>query len=45
MIEEVAADVRVKKKRVRNAVSYVLGYAKRVGWDDNADHFDGGGLS
>lgn len=45
LIEEVAADVRVKKKRVRNAVSYVLGYAKRVGWDDNADHFDGGGLS
>jgi hypothetical protein len=45
LIEEVAADVRVKKKRVRNAVSYVLGYAKRVGWDDNADHFDGGDLS
>lgn len=45
LIEEVAADVRVKKKRVRNAVSYVLGYAKRVGWDDSADHFDGGGLS
>ena len=45
LIEEVAADVRVKKKRVKNAVSYVLGYAKRVGWDDNADHFDGGGLS
>ena len=39
LIEEVAADVRVKKKRVRNAVSYVLGYAKRVGWDDKADHF------
>ena len=45
LIEEVAADVRVKKKRVRNAVSYVLGYAKRVGWDDSADHFDGGDLS
>ena len=42
LIEEVAADVRMKKKRVRNAVSYVLGYAKRVGWDDSADHFDGG---
>lgn len=45
LIEEVAADVRKKKKKVRNAVSYILGYAKRVGWDDNADHFDGGGLS
>ena len=45
LIEEVAADVRVKKKRVKNAVSYILGYAKRVKWDDSADHFDGGGLS
>lgn len=45
LIEEVAADVRVKKKRVKNAVSYVLGYAKRVGWDDNADHFDGGDMA
>lgn len=42
LIEEVAADVRVKKKRVRNPVSYVLGYAKKVGWDDSADHFGGG---
>lgn len=45
LIEEVAADVRKKKKKVRNAVSYVLGYAKRVGWDDSADHFDGGGMA
>ena len=44
LIEEVAADVRQKKKRVRNPVSYVLGYAKKVGWDDSADHFDGGGM-
>ena len=45
LIEEVAADVRAKKKKVRNAVSYILGYAKKVGWDDSADHFDGGGMS
>ena len=45
LIEEVAADVRAKKKKVKNAVSYILGYAKNVGWDDNADHFDGGGMA
>ena len=45
LIEEVAADVRSKKKNVRNAVSYILGYAKKVEWDDKADHFDGGGMS
>ena len=45
LIEEVAAEVRNNRRTVDNAVGYVLGYAKRVGWDDNADHFDGGGLS
>ena len=45
LIEEVAAEVRTKRKKVRNAVSFVLGYAKKVGWDDKADHFDGGGLN
>ena len=38
LIDTVYADVKEKKKRVRNPVSYILGYAKRVGWDDNADH-------
>lgn len=42
LIEEVAAEVRTKRKKVKNAVNYVLGYAKKVGWDDNADHFGGG---
>lgn len=45
LIEEVAAEVRNNRRTVDNAVGYVLGYAKRVGWDDSADHFDGGGLS
>lgn len=45
LIEEVAAEVRNNRRTVDNAVGYVLGYAKRVGWDDNADHFGGGGLS
>lgn len=45
LIDEVAADVRAKQKKVRNPVSYILGYAKKVGWDDKADHFDGGGMS
>ena len=38
LIEEVAADVRQKRKNVKNAASYILGYAKRVGWDDKAEH-------
>ena len=45
LIEEVAAEVRNNRRTVDNAVGYVLGYAKRVGWDDKADHFDGGDLS
>ena len=38
LIEEVASDVKRKKKKVENAASYILGYAKRVGWDDKAEH-------
>ena len=45
LIEEVAAEVRSKRKKVKNAVSFILGYAKNVGWDDDADHFDGGGMA
>lgn len=45
LIEEVAAEVRTKRKKVKNAVSFILGYAKNVGWDDKADHFDGGGMA
>ena len=38
LIEEVVADVKAKRKKVKNAASYILGYAKKVGWDDKADH-------
>lgn len=38
LIDAVYSDVRAKKKRVKSPVSYILGYAKRVGWDDSADH-------
>ena len=38
LIEEVVADVKQKRKKVQNAVSYILGYARRVGWDDKAEH-------
>lgn len=39
LIQEVYEDVMTKKKTVKNAVAYVLGYAKKVGWEDKADHF------
>ena len=45
LIEEVVAEVKRKRKQVDNAVSYILGYAKNVSWDDKANHFDGGGMS
>ena len=38
LIQEVYEDVLAKKKTVKNPVAYVLGYAKKVGWDDKADH-------
>lgn len=38
LIEEVVADVKQKRKKVKNAASYILGYAKRVSWDDKAEH-------
>lgn len=37
LIDEVAADVKAKRKEVKNARSYILGYAKRTGWDDKAE--------
>ena len=39
LIQEVYEDVMSKKKTVKNPVAYVLGYAKKVKWDDKADHF------
>ena len=40
LIDEVNGDVMRKKKKVDNPVAFILGYAKNVGWDDKADHFD-----
>lgn len=45
LIQTVYEDVKAKKRNVKSPVGYVLGYAKRVGWDDSADHFDGGGMA
>lgn len=45
LIDAVYEDVKAKKTKVKSGLKYILGYAKNVGWDDNADHFDGGGLS
>lgn len=39
LIQEVYEDVITKKKTVKDPVAYVFGYAKKVGWDDKADHF------
>lgn len=38
LIDEVYEEVKAKRKQVRDPVSYILGYAKNVGWDDNAQH-------
>lgn len=40
LIDKVYAEVKAKKKEVDNPVAYILGYAKNVGWDDKADHFE-----
>ena len=45
LIQEVYEDGKAKRKTIKSPVAYVLGYAKRVGWDDDADHFDGGGMA
>ena len=38
LIQAVYEDVKRKRKKVGNAVPYILGYADKVLWDDNADH-------
>ena len=38
LIDEVYADVKAKKKKVKSGLNYILGYAKKVGWDDKAEH-------
>ena len=40
LIEEVHAEVKTKKKKVKDPVAYILGYAKNKNWDDKADHFN-----
>ena len=40
LIDEVYAEVKAKKTVVKDPVAYILGYAKNVGWDDKADHFE-----
>ena len=42
LIQTVYEDVKKKRKKVKNPVPYILGYAEKVGWDDHADH--GGAL-
>lgn len=42
LIDAVYEDVKAKKTKVKSGLKYILGYAKNVGWDDSADHFDGG---
>ena len=39
LIDEVFAEVKNKKVKVKSGLNYILGYAKNVGWDDNAEHF------
>lgn len=34
LLDEVYADIKAKRKEVKSPVAYVLGYAKKVGWDD-----------
>ena len=45
LIDKVFEEVRDKRIKVKSGLKYILGYAKNVGWDDNADHFDGGGMA
>ena len=43
LLDEVYKYVKDNKRVIKNPVGYVLGYAKKVGWDDSADH--GGDLA
>ena len=42
LIQTVYEDIKKKRKKVSSPVPYILGYADKVLWDDNADH--GGAL-
>ena len=41
LIDTVYEDVKTKKTKVKSGLNYILGYAKNVGWDDDADHMPG----
>ena len=40
LIDEVFNEIKTKKKKVKDPVAYILGYAKNKNWDDKADHFN-----
>lgn len=40
LIEEVYHMCKQKRRVVNNPLPYILGYAKNVGWDDKAEHFE-----
>ena len=40
LIDEVFNEVKTRKKKVKDPVAYILGYAKNKNWDDKADHFN-----
>lgn len=40
LIQTVHDDVKRKRKQIKRPVPYILGYAKHVGWDDKAEHFE-----
>lgn len=40
LIDEVYAEVKRNRREVKDAVAYILGYAKNKNWDDKADHFN-----
>ena len=39
LLDAVHNEIKTKKKKVKSPLGYVLGYAKKVGWDDKAEHF------
>lgn len=40
LIDEVYAEVKNKRKKVKDPVAFILGYAKNKKWDDDADHME-----
>ena len=40
LIDEVYEEVKKTRRKVKDPVTYILGYARNKKWDDKADHFD-----